>query len=343
MHRTNKGPDYRTLMDDIEMPNRVQDRIMVEVRRQRAVEARYAASPRPIPRMLPRRRFVGGAIAAACVLAFGGTAVLALVAKPDDDPSSSSAGNWFALLAYANENPDDEPGKTVTLNMDDFGHDSAWKVWRSDPEIDPNNADNAPDEGQRYLSVAYQFNLSCTGTNIASLTYEVEGERVLFYTRTTSFDSANWESEPSIEEDRTTRFTVEYDDQQQKPAELWRALRVSFPLEGELAELYDAAAEKFISGYRSDADIDQLEHLNVVLLRRYADMIAQARLHLTATYEDGSAETKTYAIAPVENLEEVELAYATAVRAQSKALQENPAGHFEQIPPPELFTLTELV
>ncbi|WP_270299178.1 hypothetical protein, partial [Eggerthella sinensis] len=218
---------------------------------------------------------------------------------------------------------------SFSLELGDFGHDSAWKVWHSDPEIDPDNADSAPDEGQRYLSVAYQFTPICTGTNVTSLTYEVEGERVLFYTH-----------EASSGGHRTTSFTVDYHAQHPVGAD-WRGLRVSFPLEGEVASLYDAVTEEFYSS-RRDVDYDRKDRLNALLLRRYADIIAQARLHLSVTYEDGSTDAKAYVITPVDNLEDVEAAYATAIRAQANAAQGNLTQQSEEIPRPQLFVLAEL-
>lgn len=305
MHRTTNEPDYRTLMDNIEMPSRLQDRILEETRHERAntshsvVPAAKQCNARPIS----RRRFVGVAAAAIVAVACGGTAVFAVIGK--------SARNSFSL------------------ELGDFGHDGVWKVWHSDPEVNPNNADNAPDEGQRYLSVAYQFNPICTGTNVTSLTYEVEGERVLFYTH-----------EASSGENRATSFTVDYHAQSPVDAD-WRGLRVSFPLENEVANLYDAVTEEFYSS-RRDVDYDRQDRLNALLLRRYADTIAQARLHLTVTYEDGSTETKTYTITPVNNLEDIDAAYATAIRAQAEAAQDNLNQQSEEIPQPELFVLTEL-
>lgn len=59
------------------------------------------------------------------------------------------------------------------------------------------------------------------------------------------------------------------------------------------------------------------ENLNALLIRKYADMIAQARLKVTATYDDGTTETKTYVITPVDNLEETLRAYGEALRAQA--------------------------
>ncbi len=305
MHRTNNEPDYRTLMDGIEMPSRLQDRILDETRRERADASRSVApaAQQRGGRPVSRRRFVGVAAAAIGAVACGGTAVFAAVGKP--------ARNSFSL------------------ELGDFSHDSAWKVWRSDPEIDPDNTDSAPDEGQRYLSVAYQFTPICTGTNVTSLTYEVEGERVLFYTH-----------EASSGEHRATSFTVDYHAQHPVGAD-WRGLRVSFPLEGEVASLYDAVTEEFYSS-RRDVDYDRRDRLNALLLRRYADIIAQARLHLTVTYEDGSTDAKTYVITPVDNLEGVEAAYATAIRAQANAAQGNLTQPFEEIPKPQLFVLTEL-
>lgn len=355
MKHANSGLDYRTLMDDIEMPERVQEAVRDEVRQVRAAEARErsqqrGAHQRGVHRRagqpVSRRRFVAGALVATCAIALGGTAAFSLFAKSNGNATSTSTNpapsptNMFALAAYASENPEGTPGKTVTLSLDDFGHDSSWKVWHSDPEIDPSHADEAPDEGRRYLSVANEFNLTCVGTNVASLTYEVEGDRVLFYTRTTDFRSN--QDGPSSIIDRAKSFTVDYDEQHFDYVNTWRALRVSFPLEGELAELYDTVSAEFYD-LLPNRNLDLYNALHVRLMRIYADALAQARLHLTATFKDGTTGTKTYVIAPVDNLEEALLAYNVATQAQMKLFQEHPEAHSEYIPRPQLFTLTELL
>lgn len=343
MKQTSDHSNYRTLMDDVEMPERLKARIMSEVRRSRDSQAQLAEHPRRT-QPISRRKFIGGAVVVGSTLALGGTAVFALTAKPNVNSPASSSGNSFALLAYADENPGDEPGKTAALNLDDFGYDSVYKVWRSDPEIDPNNADNAPDSGQRYLSITYQFNLTCTGTNVASLTYTMEGDRVLFFILTRETGSTYQEGDDPFEQDRSASFTIDYGEQHPNEVEVWRGLRASFPLEGEIANAYDSVQEEFHSG-RRDVDYDRQDRLHAQLTRIYADMIAKARLHLTATFEDGSTETKTYVIAPVDDLEETMCAYHAAARARSRAEQD--AGRSlpdapELMDPPTLFTLTEL-
>ena len=184
-------------MDDIEMPGRVHDRVMREAHRLRTAEAVHA-KPTRRPRTCNQsgyrtRRFVTAVIAAACVLALASGVAFAISQQLDN----ATAKNSFALDA----------------GTDDFGYGGFTKVWRSDPEIDPNNADNAPDSGQRYLSVAHLFDLSCTGTNVASLTYTVEGDRVLFYTNARMPEVSYQEGDDPYTEDRTTSFTVNYDEQ----------------------------------------------------------------------------------------------------------------------------------
>lgn len=316
--------DYHALMDDIEMPNRVHDRVMREAHRLRRAEATRAQPTRRGGSRHQRRRFVGAVIATACALALVGGVAFAISRQLDGPPAENS----FAL-------------DTHTTN---FGHGGFWKVWHSDPEIDPNNADDAPDSGQRYLSVAYLFDLTCTGTNVASLTYTVEGDRVLFYTYARLADSTYREGDDPFVEDRASSFTVGYDEQNVNNAEIWRALRVSFPLEGETATLYDAATEEFYSG-RRERDIELHENLNALLVRRYADIVSQARLEVTATFEDGSTETKTYVIAPVDNLEETVRAYGDALRAQAAEAEANPSDGTDPVggvDQPQLFTFTQV-
>lgn len=327
MKRTGQSPEqdqYRALMDDIEMPGRVHDRVMREAHRLRTAEAVHA-KPTRRPCTCNQsgyrtRRFVTAVIAAACVLALASGVAFAISQQLDN----ATAKNSFALDA----------------GTDDFGYGGFTKVWRSDPEIDPNNADNAPDSGQRYLSVAHLFDLSCTGTNVASLTYTVEGDRVLFYTNARMPEFSYQEGDDPYTEDRTTSFTVNYDEQNANKTEIWHALRVSFPLEGEVAELYDATTGEFY-GDRRKWDVNMHENLNALLIRKYADMIAQARLKVTATYDDGTTETKTYVITPVDNLEETLRAYGEALRAQAAEEEANP-GPTEPIARPQLFRFTQI-
>ena len=153
-----------------------------------------------------------------------------------------------------------------------------------------------------YLHILFYFEcpqnpsyISCTGTNVASLTYTVEGDRVLFYTNARMPEFSYQEGDDPYTEDRTTSFTVNYDEQNANKTEIWHALRVSFPLEGEVAELYDATTGEFY-GDRRKWDVNMHENLNALLIRKYADMIAQARLKVTATYDDGTTETKTLSL-----------------------------------------------
>ncbi|WP_232050878.1 hypothetical protein [Arabiibacter massiliensis] len=330
----NDERDYRALMDGIEMPDRVRAHVMREARRLREAEEAGRRSG---------SRQTRAVAAGACTVALVGILAFAATANRPPEHVAAPLANSFALVAYADEYPGAAPGNTVVLGMDDFGFDSAWKVWHSDPEIDPNNADDAPDEGRRYLSVAYDFNLSCVGDNIASLTYTVEGERVLFYTHAKEAQSVARDGADPYTEERGTSFTVDYEDQGSNRAETWRALRVSFPLEGETAELYDEVIAEFYSAAR-EWDVETHERLNALLIRKYADMVSQASLVLTAAYEDGSTETQTYVIAPVDDLEAKVRAYDDALRAQADSIDPTnpPAGPVEEIPRPALFTLTRI-
>ncbi len=334
MRRTGQSTerdDYHALMDDIEMPNRVHDRVMREAHRLRKAEEAHAQPTRrrcrPQHHDMPShrsRRFIGAVVAAACALALVSSIAFA-ISRQFDGPT---AENSFTLDASTSS----------------FGHGGFMKVWHSDPEIDPNNADDAPDSGQRYLSVAYLFDLACTGTNVASLTYTVGGDRVLFYTNERMPDSTYREGDDPYVEYRAASFTVGYDEQNASKTDIWRALRVSFPLEGEMAELYDAATEEFYSG-RREGDVGLHENLNALLVRRYADIVSQARLTVTATFEDGSTETKAYVIAPVDDLEEKVRAYHDALRAQAAQEEASPSDGSDPvggIAQPQLFTFNQV-
>lgn len=225
------------LMDDIEMPGRVHDRVMreaqVRLRTAEAVHAKPTRRPRTCNQSGYRtRRFVTAVIAAACVLALASGVAFAISQQLDNATAKNS------------------PSMRAQTTSDTAAF---TKVWRSDPEIDPNNADNAPDSGSA-TSRYHLFDL-CTGTNVASLTYTVEGDRVLFYTNARMPEFSYQEGDDPYTEDRTTSFTVNYDEQNANKTEIWHALRVSFPLEGEVAELYDATTGEFYGDRRNGTSI----------------------------------------------------------------------------------------
>ena len=102
MKRTGQSPEqdqYRALMDDIEMPGRVHDRVMREAHRLRTAEAVHA-KPTRRPRTCNQsgyrtRRFVTAVIAAACVLALASGVAFAISQQLDN----ATAKNSFALDA----------------------------------------------------------------------------------------------------------------------------------------------------------------------------------------------------------------------------------------------------
>ena len=73
---------------------------------------------------------------------------------------------------------------------------------------------------------------------------------MLFYTNARMPEFSYQEGDDPYTEDRTTSFTVNYDEQNANKTEIWHALRVSFPLEGEVAELYDATTGEFYGDRR---------------------------------------------------------------------------------------------
>lgn len=66
--------------------------------------------------------------------------------------------------------------------------------------------------------------------------------------------------------------------------------------------------------------------------------LSQSQLKVTATFADGSTQSKSYAIAPIDDFEEAYRAYLDEERALQKE-----QGTTEGLEEPKLYTITEIV
>lgn len=119
--------------------------------------ARIVGSPPATVRT--RRTFVrAGAVAAGGVAAFLGANALM-------NHAAGKRGNWFALTAYA-EGTEEPDGSRLALG-ETFGGHIGWSGG-----VDP--ATN----GNDLIMASTELNLSCTGDNVGTLTYRLEGDSV---------------------------------------------------------------------------------------------------------------------------------------------------------------------
>lgn len=366
---------YRSLMSGVELPDRVRENVAAEVAQ--AHENQEAAGTpdvrTPTFRANAKRRpLVRGIAAAACVatLALGlafGSGIAHLPSTPPSNGADTAAlpasGNSFALAAYAAELSVSD-GQSVTLELRDFGYLGGWGCGDLDLETGEVHSDSdAPgcvgDDGQRFAQVRYLLDLSCTGTNIKSITYSIGGERV-------HFTSENWaygsNSDEPVDFEQQDSFVIDYDDQEADKTDTQRNLAAYFPVNERGCKIQSALEEdhdKVLAILKntpsedgasvriaredhpellSDAELQALnDELGDIILCGYADLLAQAPLTLTATFQDGSTQTKSYLITPVADFKERLNAY----REKSSKPMSFLENLFAPAEKPALYTITE--
>ena len=335
---------YQSMMHDTHAPAHLPDQVLEQARARLAadkVESTSAAScgtrtanatctPQPSAptpaREAPatpvfsmkRSRMKGFALAACTVLALGlgGTAIalgLPGLVGNDDVPA---VANSFQLAAFADEGGTPANGP-VALSFEEFTptRTGAGPVYDSETGTYP---------GDIQASRSYNLNLTCTGTNIASITYELQGEGVFFnnWQLTNEYLESNGEPEAGTavtNSNQNSTFTVDYHDQDMSAIDrVHHEICLNYVLEGSDRQAWDefqastaqprvprdSATEEEIAAWNEASDKFEL-----VLGQHDAEIISQAKIAITATFNDGTTATKTYRLAPVENFEQAYSAY----------------------------------
>lgn len=344
------------MMCDLHVPDRLHADVTREVDRLH----RQAEDPNAQPAnrtttpsfMIKRTRFRGIAAAACLVLATGvGTTALALglpaflstgTDPGIDEPSAvttPATGNFFSLAAYATENPAGESGRTVGLSLDSF-HQSGY----SGSELDALSGEERSDFD--WLTSDYIFDMTCTGENITSITYELVGDDLYFEVyNEEEFLRAHGvygDDDPAVKSGYTitdsTTFTVDYENQDLSEDNIKCTINIPFHMEGETKALSEqmkqAVGEEF-----KDLSLE----FTLAVGQDAAQKLAQSQLKLTATFSDGTTQTKTYVIAPVEGFEQIYRPYLEAQDDAAEAVRNGQTDAFDNLPEePTLFTITEV-
>ncbi len=272
-----------------------------------------------------RSRAKGFAIAACAVLAVGAALLAAgpISAALDgggDAPAAVESTNFFQMVAFADEGAQAANG-VATLTAKDFAPARSGVGPRYDPETSsyPGDVD---------ASRFYNLDLTCTGSNVTSMTYELQGKGVDFFNWELTHNQDPTSDAPSVTGATGTRdssFTVDYANQDIDSAEaVHHEICLNYPLEGDLRAAWDkfhtnTERERVPGTMPEDERLAQLEARNqfeLALARHDAEVIANARIVLTATFADGTTQTKTYRIAPVDDFD---AAYRTYLDAQEAA------------------------
>ncbi|HIW76298.1 MULTISPECIES: hypothetical protein [Gordonibacter] len=279
--------------------------------------ARRVARPAARERRAPQRRSGGTAVlgrpliaAAACLALVVGVGALAATGS-FERLAASFTGNYFEL-AYADEGELSNGGMAVGIN--NFFPTRTSAGYRYDPET------KSADTSVAVASRTYNLNLTCTGGNIRSITYTAEGPDATFGSWTVPDADA-----ATIEVENGHTFTVDYT--RQNPERLVRELNLNYVLDASSKQEFDRLYEEAHGEVAADnSDIE------AILARCDAERLARTTLTLTATFHDGSTQTKTYRIEPAADYTQTCLAYHEAKQA---------AGENGPIEAPALITLVE--
>ena len=313
--------DYRSMMGTTHAPAPLREAVLSEARARRT----RGRATRPSVRAARTKRTLPKGLAAAACLAATALAITGglVWGLPGLSASSEEGDNAFFLAAYAAEGAGIQPGTAATLSADDFkgtgGNSGAF--------FDPDTGQfTAYDE---WSGFKYGFNLECTGRNIASISYEIEGDHAFFETidlekatRPRTQEEIDSGDTSAIHYDKTVTF--DYNDQRGIQDDYIYSIYLGFPV--------PEAAKQAMYDMRDGGDAGFLFYECAKALdAEAARTLAQCRLHLTATFEDGSTQVKTYAIAPVDDFEQRIDAYWDACYASANRPE-----------PPALFTIVEL-
>ena len=206
------------------------------------------------------------------------------------------------------------PGKTVELESQDFtgggGYSGPWY----------NPADDTF-WSYEWAGYKYHFPVRCVGNNIESVTYEIEGERSYFEIIDNTVTAEQHDNGKHVF-NYTKSVTFDYDHQESIDDQRIVEIYIGFPLSEEGKEAYELA----LAGKNS---LEASRQLNTAIEKGAAREISTSRLKLTATFADGSMQTKTYRIAPVPDFDERYEAYSDA-RAAFQSIEPPSSGASQQ-------------
>lgn len=307
-----------------------------------STSARTYDKPTPRPKRPLPKIF---AVAACFAVLVAGTAFASGVITWPELPffgmSSQDSSNSFALSAYASEHPEGTAGETIMLNSPDFG----WGGY-SGAYYDPETRQFwTYDEWAGYK---YGLNLACVGQNIESITYAIKGDHAYF-----EIMGKEKPSLPSMQEEidsgndsafrYTDSVTLDYNDQHSVQNGRIVSIYLGFPVPEEAADAF----HRLQSG-------EENRHLfyeySTAIDIKAALALASCRIELTATFTDGSTQTKTYSIEPISGFEQQmadywEACYQLAITHEPTSSDDVEALNAHQKDRPEqpsLFAISEL-
>lgn len=281
-------------------------------------------------------RRIGAVAAAVGLVAVAGAAALGVFGTGGFPLAQNE--NAFALEAYAQGNiykaPNsiqELPDNILTRNVG--GYFGNWEDVETGAILEDT------------LGYCFLFDIACVGNNLESVTYQIEGDDAYFGLIDTKGDSsddslvASW---PKLNKYSVAKeFTVDAATAQQfgrgdADVRYLSQIVLALPMDDEFQAAYDEALAA------DRANVPDTGNLSYFIETNAAKRISECKLHVTATFSDGSTETKTYVIAPVDNFDELYADYAAAQDARIEAERNGEDASDMYSPEPTMYTITEI-
>lgn len=245
--------------------------------------------------------------------------------------------NAFALEAYAQGDIAKAPNLTEELTENILarnvgGYFGNWENVETGAVLDDT------------LGYCFLFDIACTGNNMESVTYAIEGDDAYFGLIDDEEDAseslvASW---PKLNKYSVAKeFTVDAATAQQfgrgdADARYLSQIILALPMDDDFRAAYDEALAA------EEADVPDASNLSYLIETNAAKRISECKLHVTATFTDGSTDTKTYLIAPVDDFDEIYADYAAAQDARIEAERNGEDASDMYSPEPTMYTITEI-
>lgn len=227
----------------------------------------------------------------------------------DDAASSSAPSNFFVLTAWAQEGNNAAPHRVAPADLQgiDWLHPQYWV-----PNYDPDNPfEEGPVKPTGIAMTTFNFDALCTGRNLVSVAYETTCESAWF----------------SVDGKLAKSIVVDYRDEDAVKASADTVLSVIEPESPQISAL--------IEQWKTSPE----SYWNELLPTAIAEAgrtLAGTDLVLTATFEDGTVQTKIYRIGLVEDYDD---RCRTFVQAMIDQREDNEGIIADHEAMPSLFTL----
>ena len=246
-----------------------------------------------------------------------------VASTPYTQPAPAAIPNFFALRAWGNPESDDAPTAITPVNPMGVNwiHPQYWS--------ENYNPEDPFEEGSVELTgltcTTFNFDALCTGSNIATIRFETNcSDALLSYNGISPALDAYRDPAPSV--------TIDYHDPAEVEASSNLVINVVLPVEGRTRALYDSVIgqgdyERYWSEVVPAGFIDA------------AEALAGSDLVLTATFEDGTTQTKAYRISLAPDYEKRAVDLVSALIGQ---WEHNDGQAFEHDTLPALLVLYEV-